>query len=192
MMRKLFTLAAAVSAALCVTICGLWAASYSRTFIIGRAWDTGVTSPLGSEWRPILSVRLVGCIRGEVFLSSIRDVGQALPAPIVVGWFHRTLRPEGSGIERGHFPGLWGRLGFYGGRDSSPYGGEIRTCALPCWAIAVTTAVLPASRGIRFVRSRRWRRRGPGLCPECGYDLRATPDRCPECGAVPAAKGAAA
>lgn len=45
--------------------------------------------------------------------------------------------------------------------------------SLPVWLVA---------EAIRT--SREDERRGRGLCPQCGYDVRATPGRCPECGAT--------
>ena len=53
---------------------------------------------------------------------------------------------------------------------------------VPYWMLLVTAIALPAYRLAHwFARSRL-----VGMCPVCGYDLRATPDRCPECGHVPA------
>jgi hypothetical protein len=49
------------------------------------------------------------------------------------------------------------------------------------WLLLVLFALAPAAR-LGAVARRRSRRRKPGLCPACGYDLRATPGRCPECG----------
>jgi hypothetical protein len=48
---------------------------------------------------------------------------------------------------------------------------------IPLWLPASVFALLPA-----LWLSKRLRRRRPGRCPRCGYDLRATPGRCPECG----------
>jgi hypothetical protein len=66
-------------------------------------------------------------------------------------------------------------------------------CSISVESLLATASLLPMWWLVRFVylTRRRTSRSKRGLCPVCGYDLRATPDRCPECGAVPKAKGAA-
>jgi hypothetical protein len=53
--------------------------------------------------------------------------------------------------------------------------------AVPLWFVVLITGALPAAA---FRRRFRGIRQSPGLCPACGYDLRATPERCPECGTI--------
>jgi hypothetical protein len=91
---------------------------------------------------------------------------------------------------RGMFPGGGegggGTLGFrYVRRDYGPGTpfGTFRACYVPHWASLALFSVVGAG-GAALIRVDR-RRRGLGLCPTCGYDLRATPDRCPECGHSP-------
>jgi len=61
-----------------------------------------------------------------------------------------------------------------------------RALVLPWWLLAAVTAVLPAIAVLRWRRGRRTRwRQARGLCPRCGYDLRASEGRCPECGTPP-------
>jgi hypothetical protein len=51
---------------------------------------------------------------------------------------------------------------------------------VPYWLPPSILAIPALTLVLHFLRRRR--RSRSGLCPHCGYDLRATPDRCPECG----------
>jgi hypothetical protein len=57
---------------------------------------------------------------------------------------------------------------------------------VPYWLLTLITLILPLTCTTSWIRRQvQARRHRPGLCPTCGYDLRATPNRCPECGAIP-------
>jgi hypothetical protein len=117
--------------------------------------------------------------------------------------FFTTIEPGrsyGVGTERGGVIGFLQREGpAYRDGDADDFwrdGGGFRylrvtsdgmrrwNLVVPLWAPALVAAAPPLARVA--LRWRRARRRRPGHCGLCGYDLRATPDRCPECGTIPA------
>lgn len=94
---------------------------------------------------------------------------------------------------------VWNAMGFrydnsvrniYREADGSESSGGKYQIQLPLYVLVFLFALAPLVYIVRFWRRRR--RRGEGLCPVCGYDLRASPDRCPECGRAKSHGGAVA
>ena len=164
MRRKLFTLAAGVSAGVCVGVVVLWVRSYWA----GDAFN-------GYTRAAMYSGEIGG---GRVWVARDTRGGQA-----ELSFAHANFRPPHSIATPGD---ALGRLGFF--LDDRPgRRGEPRlSLVFPFWFAAALTAVPPAWMTAAG-RIRRRRRLARGACLNCGYDLRATPDRCPECSAVPAA-----
>jgi hypothetical protein len=124
------------------------------------------TWALSRFWFASVSNWQNGLILSDGTIAYFRRNEAGVPYPIV--WHPRS---DGYRI-----PGaMWAGFHYVSSAGSLLLG-------IPLWLpTVVSLAVLTWN-----VRRLRRRPPGPGACPSCGYDLRATPGRCPECGAVPA------
>ena len=181
MKRGLFTTLSTLSLLLCVAVVGLWVRSYR--------WTDSLAWPGADGWRSVgsASVYVVLQLNWEESPNVSGDGGGlryqrmgAYSAPHYAVAYG-PVRPGDT------FVG-WelGDAGWYTVRNVN--GVRSVTGVAPFWCIALAIALLPLSWLSVRLRShlRQRRERRTGLCPTCGYDLRATPNRCPECGAAPA------
>ena len=183
-MRRLFTFLASLSCVLCLAVAALWAWSEPmQTYI----W---AGSPGSSA--------MLFCAHGRFNIytcgpwpthqpwqfASERSSSPASYAPSATIYGASILRKsKWPGVEIDHVVGeftLPSRHGLFSNAPPAP----MRWISIALWWPALLTAVLP----ILFLAMwlRRPRRCAVGLCPTCGYDLRATPTRCPECRTIPA------
>jgi hypothetical protein len=176
MTRRLFTLLSVLSLLLCVATCVLWLIGGVRIF-----WVEAAASARSSSLQLAIHEGLVTAVWSSA--EDVTDLGDRRGglrsgARVLPGMW----RPDAT---------VWQRLGFYSFQVEAQFDEQIirRGWVCPAWVVVVVTGAWPFRRVVDRVSLRR--RFKAGLCPSCGYDLRATPDRCPECGAVPVGKGVA-
>jgi hypothetical protein len=186
--RRLFNLAAAMSLGLCVATVILWVRSIGHT---------GSVYWIGAEHH--LELTNTDGVFGILFArdSRLRPVVEGTDR--LFGWFSwRTELTAGRDRARLRTPSFnkWG-FGLHLAKTVGRPDGQWRFGArrllivyLPYWLPVLAFALPPVPSSFRFLRRRH--RMGAGRCPNCGYDLRATPGRCPECGTAVAAKPAEA
>ena len=121
---------------------------------------------------------------GGVVVIGMEDATWIGPSPVGIG---RTFTsPAGLSLRSYEHPFEIISYGFWGDNyvDSQlSYTNHERFVRIPWWAIFVGLLSLATPTMLHFLRQRRRRFRDLNkLCPNCGYDTRATPEKCPECG----------
>jgi hypothetical protein len=179
--RHLFTCSSALSVLLGIAVGVFWVRSYRMLETISWRGDSG--------WRCISSAS------GDVEISLLS-----------ANWSQYPYKPRGFQYQRDRARLPFNYIRLLGGSVGDQYNAwewrgfawrQVRNTGsgvlhghgvIPFWAVALATTFLPLGWiGSRWrSRTRRRRLHRKGVCLQCGYDLRATPERCPECGALPA------
>jgi hypothetical protein len=161
MRRKLFGFFATMSLLLCLATCVLWVRSYWRTDAVHLA-GTSADWNVRSNHAGLTVSQVVHEPSGQAQWHTSSESAYALdPSSPMYGF---------AGFSHEHIVYDVGIFADF----------ERRDLAMPYWFMSILLAIGPVLRLRATIRRRR--RQRVGLCPACGYDLRATPDRCPECG----------
>lgn len=214
MRKRLADIAALTSLALCLATLWIWFGSYRTVASAQAELPSPIPRFLNFRGQLVLiAYSLPRDLQGRVIHLSVRIAAQANNRILFAKAFVGATTPPIAGHpstltvlgRAGFVVTLWsnpslangGGFGYSSGHPLSLYTAKnsmppvrdtLRVLAVPDWLLAMATALYPATWALRA--RFRYRARRSGLCPRCGYDLRATPARCPECGAYPATASA--
>ena len=173
MKRRLLDFLTSLSLLMCVGACVLWVRSYSRQDNLQLRPRAGGGLVLHLFWAKgsVACTRTYGQVNGVMpadrRVQFLAGDGRFPPTDLYAYWQRRGAVFHGGGFAVSR---------------SAPEYGALGGVLAPLWLPAAAFAMSPIAWLI--LRLRRWRRQRAGLCPQCGYDLRATPGRCPECGTI--------
>ena len=192
----IFTATSALSLILCIASAFMWV----RSYFAGEAYNWSLPSgdPLVDNSLSIVSGR--GGIAFSFDQWAVWELGVRKPASrnkSVSSFAHvELMKPYYPSVLNSAWFSRWGFE--WSGHDetispTSVGSGIIksRNVVAPYWSLAFAAAIPPFAWLMFWKRRRAKKRRASiGICANCGYDLRATPEKCPECGTIPQLKPA--
>jgi hypothetical protein len=167
--RYILNALTALSLVLCVATAALWARSYVIHDDI--QWTRSNGAGFSRTWGVYSERGRVLAVRANRWLGNVR-----------YNRFGFIIEFDRSGPVQSYVIDANGKVAA-GGIKQQVGDNRLSLVGFPLWFPTIVFALVPAGRLIPVIRKRVKTR--TGHCPNCDYDLRATPDRCPECGAVP-------